>query len=79
MEKNFRPKIFEKPLFLAIFGQKFDKCSEPAELNSRRDACNSAKLPQYNPYEMGEKKVSKFYPQKIQKNDLLGPKMAKKT
>ena len=43
-EKNFfRPKIFEKPLILAIFAQKFDKSSEPAELNRRRDACNSAK------------------------------------
>ena len=39
----FRPKIFEKPLFLAIFGQKFDKITELAELNRRRDACSSAK------------------------------------
>ena len=29
----FRPKILEKPLFFAIFGQKFGKSSEPAELN----------------------------------------------
>ena len=32
-ENFFRPKIFEKPLFLAIFDQKFEKSSEPAELN----------------------------------------------
>ena len=31
--KFFRPKIIEKPLFLAIFGHKFDKSSESAELN----------------------------------------------
>ena len=37
-----RPKIFEKPLFSAIFGQKFDKSSEPVELDRRRDAYNSA-------------------------------------
>ena len=45
---------------LAIFAQKFDKSSEPAELNRRRDACNSAKWPQYNPFEVGEKKSQNF-------------------
>ena len=29
--------------FLAIFGQKFDKSSEPAKLDRRRGAYNSAK------------------------------------
>ena len=41
--RNFLgPKIFKKSLFLAIFGQKFDKSSEPAELNRRREVCYSA-------------------------------------
>ena len=31
-KKISRHKIFEKPLFLAIFGRKFDKSSEPIEL-----------------------------------------------
>ena len=39
----FWPKIFEKPLIMAIFGKKFDKYSEPIVLDSRRDACNIAK------------------------------------
>ena len=56
--------------------QKFDKSSEPAELDRRRDACNSAKWPQYNPFEMGEKNFKIFLPN-IQKIDLFGPKMAK--
>ena len=46
---------------LAIFGQIFDKSSEPAEFDRRRDACNNSKWPQYNPFEMGEKN-SKFLP-----------------
>ena len=33
--------FFEKPLFLVIVDQKFDKSSEPEKLNRRRDACNS--------------------------------------
>ena len=43
-QKNFfSTQNFQKPLFLAIFDQKFEKFSEPAELNRRREACNSAK------------------------------------
>ena len=33
----FWNKIFEEPLFWAIFGKKFDKSSEPIELNRRED------------------------------------------
>ena len=43
VEKIFSKKISRKTSILAIFGQKFDKSSEPAELDRRRDACNSAK------------------------------------
>ena len=75
-KKFFRPKIFKKPLFLAIFGQKFDKSSEPAVLDRRRDAYNGAKWPQYNPFEMGEKNF-KISPPKNSKNWFFGPKNGK--
>ena len=75
--KKIRPKIFEKPLFLAIFCQKFDKSSEPAVLDRRRDTCNGAKWPQYNPFEMGEK-IFKISPPKNSKNRFFGPKNGKK-
>ena len=39
-KKIFRLKNFEKPLFLAVFGEKFDKSSEHAELNRLKAACN---------------------------------------
>ena len=68
-----QPKIVEKNQFLAILGQKFDKSSEPAKLDRRRDACNSAKWPQYNPFEMGKKiKISPPLPPIIQKSIFCG-------
>ena len=39
----FDPKFAKNLYFLFIFGQKFDKSSEPAEIDRRREACNSAK------------------------------------
>ena len=48
---------------MAIFGQKFDKSSEPEELDRRRDICNSAKWPQYNPFEIGKSIFQNFSPQ----------------
>ena len=42
-KNSFLGSKFSNKLFLAIFGQKFDKSSEPAELDRRKDACNSAK------------------------------------
>ena len=42
-EKFFSIQNFRKPLFLAVFDKKFENSSEPAELNRRREACNSAK------------------------------------
>ena len=64
----FVPNISDKPLFLAVFGKKFDKSSEPEELNRRKDARNSTKWPQYNPFEMGHKFFQKIYPQKFKKS-----------
>ena len=64
---------------LDIFYQKFDKSSEPAVLDSRRDACNGAKWPQYNPYEMSENNFKISPPPKNSKNWFLGPKMSKMT
>ena len=75
------PRSWENIFYLrfwAIFDQNFDKSSEPAELNERRESCNSAKWPQFNPYEMGEKN-SNFSSQKIQKIDFLVKKWPKMT
>ena len=77
--KNFLGPKFSKTLyFLAIFDQKFNKFSEPAELDRCRDACNSAKLPQINLFEMSEK-IFKNFPPKNSKIDFLGPKWQKKS
>ena len=75
IKKNLRLKIFEKPLFLAIFDRKLEKSSEPAELNRRREACNSSKWPQYNPNEMGDKNFKKNRPKN--KKMIFGQKMTK--
>ena len=73
------------PLFFANFGQKFDKSSKPAELNWRSDACNSAKLPQYNLFEMSEhffkistpkKSKNRFFGPKIEENDKKNQKIS---
>ena len=74
-EKNSFGQNFLKPLYFWLFGQNYDKSSEPAELNCRRDACNSAKWPQYNPFEMGEKSF-RILPTKNQ-NQYFSPKNAK--
>ena len=63
-KKKISTKIFRKSLFLAIFGQKFDKSSELAELDRPRDASNSAQWPQYNPIEMN----GRFYEKLVTKN-----------
>ena len=62
---------------MAVFGQKFEKSSELAELNRRIDACNSAKWPQYNSHEIDEK--IKISPSKIPTIDLLAEKWQKMT
>ena len=49
-----------------MFGQKIDESSELVELNSRKDACNSAKWQEYNLFEMDETKYQ-ILPSKIQK------------
>lgn len=59
-----------------MFGQKLDTSREAIELNRRKDACNCAKYPQCNPFEMGEE-IFKFLSNKTQKIDFR-PKMAKK-
>ena len=52
-----------------FFGYWAISKSKPAELNWRRDPCNSAKWPQYNPYDIGEKSF-KIYP-KISKSKIF--------
>ena len=47
-------KIVSKILILVIFGQRFDKSSDSAELNRRREVSNSAKWPQHDACEMGK-------------------------
>ena len=51
----FSIKPFRKnPLCFAIFGPKFDKSSEPDQLNRRMKACNSLKWSKLNPDEIGK-------------------------
>ena len=56
-----------KTSIFGYFGWKFDKSTEPAELNRHRDVCYSAKWQQINPYEKGEKSF-KMSPQKFRKS-----------
>ena len=74
--KIFSTQNFRNPSIFAIFDQKLNKPSEPAELSRHKDAYNRAKWPQYNPYEMG-KKVSKFLLPHQSKITFLCPKMAR--
>ena len=76
ISKKNRTKIFEKSLFSAIFGQKFDKSSDPIKLKRYKDACNSAKHPQYNLFEM-EEIFLKISSQKTQKIDFWAQKWQK--
>ena len=70
--ENFWRSVSEKNIFYlwfwAILDQKFDKSSEPAELNERREACNSAKWLQCNPHEISQNFFEFFFSKKIKKS-----------
>ena len=86
--QNFGWKIFPKIFLVQTFRQtfifghfvvkKFDKSSEPTELNRPRDACNSAKWLQYNPIEMVVKIFKISPPPPNSENRFFGPKNGKK-